>query len=283
ELGAGQTPAAPLAPAAATSELVEATSALGEGPSALRSWTELARMVRTYRYGVMEAHLYPFPWGAANAVYHVGTLGLAIIGWLIWLRTKWRSFALLFTGAYASMLLVAPVWAGRYVWLVHPVLAMGLVSGLSWAVGFLRPGVSPGRRAFVGGLLISGLVAGATWSAAARSLAARPPDADAWRSIGSALQSEDPRARVASNRPRKLTWYSGVPAMGVVPRRPGVWLAEMERLGVSHVVIDTSVADRWLPGIRDSLATYPEYFPRLRSIDVLVVHGVRQPEGSPTP
>ena len=201
-----------------------------------------SRFVR-YRFGVTEALLYPFPSNLANDIYHVLALFVACVGLWLWVRHRPFAFSTVFALATVAMLAVVPVWQPRYLWVLTPFVAYGFLSGLDhlWSrVAARRSDAVPNGRggASAAQRIALGLIVLAVVTAVSSPREVLPSERGSWEAVSETLRAL-PRApaQVASNRPRKVTWHTGIPAMSIVRRDLTVFLEEAQRLGVSHVVL----------------------------------------------
>lgn len=204
---------------------------LGAGPARLGALGRIAHNLPLYRYSVLEALLYPFP-GTAGRVYHVVALLLVTLGAGLWLRSGYRSFLAAFTLMTAGFLALAPVADGRYLWVLYPMIGLGLVRGIRWVAARLwarRPGEIVLAVVFVLILLSAGV-------RAARPVPeyAAEPKAVLWSWAGDVVREDADSVRVASNRPRHLAWYADVPAAFLSPRDT----ADLAGLRPTHLVFD---------------------------------------------
>lgn len=230
----------------------------------------------TYRFAVSEAFLYPFPFKPANQLYHVAALLLAIGGLWGWLRREWTRLGVVFGAGTCAMLLVLPVWASRYAWILTPFVCFGLVRALS--VGFARlPRLTVLRAGSLACVCALGLAGLATLDLAQARDRGLSNDAADWRALGSALGSGPDATvlRAASNRPRMLAWYTGIPATGLPNVDLNVFLEEARRLDLSIVMVSTLRSrepefQRWLDWRRD----HPSAFIPLYQVGGLEVYSI---------
>ncbi len=242
------------------------------------SLSRVPSKIARYRFALSEAYLYPFPVPVLNRIYHVAALGLTVVGLWGWLRGRWSRFGVLFAGMTCLMLVVIPVWVQRYAWVLTPFACYGFVLGVAAVWGRLSRG---SRLAVPTAAAASVVVVVATLAVAdsARASGARPDYAESdWRAIGAALEvSSAPPIRVASNRPRVLTWYTRLPAAALPDRELDVFLSEIERLDLTHVVITRHTEDDRL---RDRLEQWsserPELFRQVAEIGVLTAYVIER-------
>jgi hypothetical protein len=220
--------------------------------------------VPAYRYTIFSAHLYPFPWDRANDLYHVLAAVLMLVGLTIWGRDAFRRYAVAFCGGYVALLMVVPVIAGRYMWVVYPIFAFGLVRGLTWVAGLLRPSSQADARARLA--LAAAAVLAVLNVAWAERPAARGPAFTALPEVQqlfgalTTLAAEQP-VRVAFVRPQVLALQTGIPSMPTFRATPEVVTAELDRLCITHVVLgDLDLAPRTDAAFRETVRTYPDSF-----------------------
>ncbi len=235
-----------------------------------------SKLVR-YRFALSEAYLYPFPGRTLNQVYHVLAAGLTVVGLWHWARGGWKRFGVCFAVMTGAMLMLIPVWVQRYAWVLVPFACYGLVRGAALAAGRV-----PGRSAAFPARAAATLVAVVVTLAVADEMRRPGPrleyaESD-WRAMGAALRiSGSSQIRVASNRPRVLTWYTRLPAAALPNRDLDVFLAEVERLDLTHVVItghtiDDRLRDHWDDWTRER----PDLFRRVAEIGVLTAYVIER-------
>jgi hypothetical protein len=216
------------------------TSQISLRPS--RLWRGLLPMVEAYTGSAVGSHLYPLPWDVGNDIFHAASLSLAVLGIVTWTRTSWRTAAWLFTAAYLLTLLMAFNRAGRYLIPLFPVLIFGFLHGIRVVVGAIRREWADVRTsayaAACGGLVAFPALLVLTVQEPRRGGYLHETD-DA-RALFAYLTTAPDAAmsRVVFVQPRVLAWATGIPAMvtpGVAPR---LVLPEMERQGITHVVLD---------------------------------------------
>jgi len=211
--------------------------------------------ILSYRFALSDAFLYPFPIRLANQIYHLVALGLTPIGlWALW-RPAWRSYGLSVVVMTCGMLLAAPVWDARYALVLSPFLCYGFLRGIAEVLGRFgeRSGARSMRYATVVAVVVSVL---ASVDAARSPNTLVVPTDDEWRQIAAAVTASvsasvsGVEARAASNQPRVFTWLTRIPAAGLANVDLERFLAEVDRLGLTHVVISRAtlaepVADRF--------------------------------------
>lgn len=199
----------------------------------------LARLT-TYRFAVSNAFLYPFPFGWANGLYHISGLAMALVGIWGWLSRDWTRFGVVFGAGTFAMLLILPVWVPRYAWVLTPFACYGLVRGISL---ILQRGVGTTvtRASAMASTCALVLAVLAVVDLSGSRPAGLADDTQDWKALGPILAntSDVHEVRAASNRPRMLAWYTGVPAMGLPYASLDIFLEEARRLDVSRVVVST--------------------------------------------
>lgn len=208
-----------------------------------------------YRLAFLQALLYPLPWNLANDVYHLLSGGLVMLGLAAWLLNAYRKFLPIFAVAYVVMLLTAGPQTGRYLWVLAPVIAFGLLNGVGLTWQWVRERVPAAQglassHAVVGvaGLLAILTVTAGPEETASPGLTERPEAQQLFAFFDPALH--DSRPRVVFVKPRVLAWETGVAAMASFRGPPPVLLREWQRRAITHVVIGSyeldSVADEAL-------------------------------------
>lgn len=206
--------------------------------------SRLAARLATYRHAISETYLYPFPIQTANRIYHLLAVPFTLLGLWGWVRPRWTRFGVLYGALTLGMLMTLPVWTGRYAWVLTPFICYGLVRGVAVAgrrfVGW-RPAASV-RWGVAAGLTIAILAASNVAFQPSRAIES---DAEDWRAMGRFLTGETPRdsLRAASNRPRVMTWYTRIPAAGLPIGSLDVFLADVQRLAVTRVVVSRQVSE----------------------------------------
>lgn len=199
----------------------------------------LSELVRTYRLALTTGALYPFGSNIANDVYHVLVAIPLVVGGGLFLRRQFKSVLACFVLAYATVLLVSPVREPRYAWPLIPLVMVFITQGLSWmGARFLPANLKPAIPR-----LILVMVAAVTIGAAVQ-LARKParpsllgdPDTMAlfdWVRVN----SDTAKMRVVFTNPRVLTLETDVPAMGIPFGDANEVIAELDRKGITHVVV----------------------------------------------
>lgn len=248
----------------------------------------LPAAILLYGRGAAEAHLYPLPWNVANDLFHVGSLSLAAIGLIRWTATSWRSGAWLFAAVYLVLLLVVWNRSARYLVPLYPILVFGFLYGVQIALGVVRRGMQELRAR----RLAAGTGIGVSAAALALLLASEPrrggylwelPDA---RAAFTHLTAEGPleQTRVAFIQPRVLSWSTGLSAMTIPGVGPEPMMAELDRLDITHVVLDHIGLE---PGrtarLRETVAAFGCRFERSLLNDSFEVYRVLPPCPADTP
>jgi hypothetical protein len=216
--------------------------------------------LETYVYGLGQTLLYPFTANLANDLYHVAAAALLAAGLWLWLRARPLPFVACFAAAYGAMLLAIPTRAERYLWVLYPLIAYGLLAGLR---ALLAVRLVPRRAA-----------AGAVAAGCLLVAIALPPRLRAPREAGLEEHPDVQRlfarlAEVAARqpvralffKPRNLTWATRIPAMGPFVAPAPVVLEELQRQGITHVVVgDLGVHPERQAALGRALAAEPGSF-----------------------
>src|SRR5205814_1431267 len=80
---------------------------------------------------LLDALLYPLSRSSPNDVYHIVAGVLALVGVWAFARREWRSYLFCFCVSYAAVLFIAPAAEPRYWWLLDPLFAWLMLSGLA--------------------------------------------------------------------------------------------------------------------------------------------------------
>lgn len=204
-----------------------------------RPWIEgVPQRIRTYGAAVLDAQLYPFPSKQLNHAYHAATLALLGIGAIGAIRTYWRSFAGLFTGAYIAMLFAIPVVDRRYLYPLIPVVVVLTLRGLLLCLRWVRPSLPEPRRALIVGVaatVVALFASVSQWRPVQPNGLAVHADAIALferlRPLGAS------GARLLTIKPRVFTLESGLPAMALFSAAPAQVVRELCAQGITHVVV----------------------------------------------
>ena len=198
--------------------------------------------LRSYRWAVVESHLYPFPWAAANDVFHVVTGILMLIGLASWLRNSWATFGAIFAVVYVAMLLLLPISQERYLWPLFPFLVFGVLNGIRV---LLAGPLLRSRRAAAFALLAEVVLVP---PAMLRVIAApRQPGLMETAEVLQVVQSvrassAGPPARVIFYKPRSFAWTTGIPAMGAIGGSRECLISEFARGRITHVIMGSMTA-----------------------------------------
>lgn len=208
-----------------------------------------------YRLALFESQLYPFPWDSWNDAYHLVAAFLTLVGVGAWARRDWNRLPFIFTGAYVSFLLLAPVVNVRYAWPLFPVLAYVLLRGVQvivCALGGGRARAEVRRGVAAGAVLLSTLAVGVH--------VAEPHDArlvgdEALQEVFGVLARIDAESRVRAvyQKPRLLAWGAGVEAMAPIGIPNGRMEEVLESRGITHVVVETGGPGRPPPKVLQKL------------------------------
>jgi hypothetical protein len=204
--------------------------------------------VWTYRWSLLQSHLYPMPWDLMNDVYHAVTLVLMVVGLVTWLlRGRLRSFLEIFALGYFAMLLVAWVASDRYLWPLYPVAVFGLLNGALLVVRGARRAWSEARRVrvVVATATVVALLAMVMSLRAPRplSLLDQPAVRELFDRVRALEKTGSPR--IAFSNARVLAWETGVHAMPLMDVNAARSVAEFRRLGITHVIVGDAGLDSW--------------------------------------
>lgn len=200
-----------------------------------RLWERLPGL----RLPVSKALLYPFPWGAANAAYHVVGAGLIGVGVAAFARRHGARCSLLFAAGYIIMLMLSPAGLGtRYLWPVYPLIVYGFLRGLTAVAQLGMRGKTP---------VAPGALAGGTAVVLALAVVPQhigePPPAGDLRAAREeafgwvrAAAAQEP-VRVVMPKPQILAWETGVPAMAPIQGTADETLGELCARGITHLVL----------------------------------------------
>jgi hypothetical protein len=176
---------------------------------------------------------------------------------------------------YVIVLFISPVREGRYFWPLVPITSAMIASGLLWLGARFAPvAARPSFPKFVLGFL--GLVTvGAAWNLsrmpARPSLFSDPNTVSLFDWLRTT--SDSTRMRVVFTNPRVLTLETDIPAMGIPFGDPPEVVAELDRKGITHVIVPrdhiTRNSERNLISV---VGAKPEFFPTVFSNPSHVVH-----------
>jgi hypothetical protein len=196
-------------------------------------------MARVYKSAVFDGQLYPFGQPLLNDVYHLIASVAALAGSLALLWRYRRSLLAATAVAYAVMLLASPVSDGRYAWPLYPLLAAGLIVGITTASRAVARAIPwfPRPALLSAAVLVAILLLG-TWQESRtrppRPLYALPQAIELFTWIKEQNAREPMRALFVN--PRLLALETGVPAMGALGVSPSHQLEAMRERHISHVI-----------------------------------------------
>ncbi|MFN8583374.1 MAG: hypothetical protein U0163_20655 [Gemmatimonadaceae bacterium] len=228
-----------LQPGAATSPGINSLSAIP-------NWIRFA--AKLYKVAILEIELYPVSSNTLRDAYHLvaSVCMLAGMTWLVW--TMRRSLVVALGVSYVLMLVIVPVAEPRYLWPFFPVLAAGLVVGVTGAATVLLRVPRHSRadawtRASMAAAVALVVVCGA---ALARSLTRPAPKSNLAtpqaRDLFDWLRAQNASApvRVVYGNPRVIVLEAGVSAMGNVARSPAGHLAAYRDVRITHLIVDAT-------------------------------------------
>lgn len=195
--------------------------------------------LRTYSLAVLGVHLYPFPWDRANDVYHLGTLFLAAVGLLVWLRRSWNTYLALVTASTVAMVVTIPTRDGRYLWPIAPVIVFVTLLG---AATVLRrvfrswPEVRANTVAVVTGTLLALSATIVEWTPVQPTGITTVPEVQELYAHLEATAAREP-VRVMVFRPRILTLKTGIPAMPLFTAPAAAVVPELCTQRITHAVL----------------------------------------------
>jgi hypothetical protein len=189
-----------------------------------------------YRMSLHYATLYPFPYDAANNVYHALAALLAALGLVALYRRMRGGFLAWFVGFYVVLLVVAPVASSRYTILLQPLITALFLQGLVVLAGRLR--IEAARAGWMVLALATLLAAGAVPQSLERQPALSDlPDARALFDRIRADARATPRMRVMFAQAIVLTEQTGVSAMPQFFAPSDTIVAVIQRRCLTHVVV----------------------------------------------
>ena len=216
--------------------------------------------IKFYRLTVFHSHLYPFPVDRANDAFHALSVALMGIGLFVWARRSWRTMLFMFAVVYAAMLMVIPAHQHRYAWPLFPLLVFGLLEGIRTALAQLKPlqaqtRFTPTRIALAAAALIA---AGQSMRVPGTGEHRSPNEPASIRRVYAKLleMKQYESMRVTFVKPRSLAWETGVPAMGPFTAPVDRSIKELQRKGITHIIVVTKVKE----GIAGLPAARPDLF-----------------------
>lgn len=224
----------------------------------------LENMVEVYRLAVFDAELYPFGSDALNDAYHVFA-SIAVVAGVAALLWRLRHSMLTATVImYVALLLASPVINARYLWPLYPVIAAGLVLGVSAACGVVARRVSwfP-RRPLATAALLTIVLLGAYWR---ESRVPAPPSIEkrpATLALVEWLRTTHQRTpmRVLAPNPRRLTLATRIPAMSALIVPPSTHLQAMLDERLTHLIWHPGAAEECRARLANELPTiFPDRF-----------------------
>ncbi|MEX2049018.1 MAG: hypothetical protein WEB90_05530 [Gemmatimonadota bacterium] len=224
-------------------------------------WRAVPSAWQTYSLSAVEAHLYPFPWNPANDLFHVVTLSVTAVGLSAWTRTSWRSATWMFTAMYLLLLVVAFNRAGRYLMPLFPVLIFGLLHGGRVLVNaLLKTWTSARASTWVAGsgavVALAALIVMCVETPRTGGYLHEVPEATAL--FAHLSDQPEGETRVAFTEPRVLSWRTGVPATAMFNGPAAESIAELDRLGITHVVLNRiGLEGGRVASMRTTIAAYP--------------------------
>lgn len=227
--------------------------------------------LKTIRFSVLEAFLYPFPSNLANDIYHVVALPIAGVGAWSLARANPRRFAFLFAISTVGMLLVLPTRSTRYWWPLAPLQALALMHGVDVLLR-RRPAVSRWATGAVASLVfISGAVS--SRYEPATPLFERSDIIELVARLRAESRLEPARAVIFS--PRTFTWHTGIPAMGMFDADPDETLAELHDKRIGFVFLGPlGQSSPGAQSVARAISQRPESFHRIATAGELELYRV---------
>jgi hypothetical protein len=199
----------------------------------------LAHIAKVYRLAVFDAELYPFASNAPSDVYHaIASLAL-LVGVVALLWRRWRTMLATTVVMYSALLVASPAVDARYLWPLYPVLAAGLVLGVSAVGRFLAQRVAWFPRSPLPSV---GALAAIAIAGFLQEFSQPTPEAINYQPEARALQAwlreAQQRApmRLLYSNPRVLTLETRVPAMPALIVPPNKQLQAMREEGITHLI-----------------------------------------------
>jgi len=185
---------------------------------------------------VFDLQVYPVTGKLGNQVYHVLASLVMALGLLRWLGRGWRSFALLFMGAYVAMLVLLNFSVPRYMWPFAPGVSFAIWEGgrtlQGWAPTRMR-GVLPASAVLL--VLVSVFT---ILRSPPPSPLQQVPEVQRVFDIVERERESTPDMRVAFFKARAMVWATDVPTAALFGHaHDEVVLAEVDSLGITHVVV----------------------------------------------
>jgi len=199
----------------------------------------IGNVFRIYPLGALGAQLYPFGGDLPNDIYHVVASVIMGIGALALLWRYRRTMLTSLVVMYSLLLVASPAINDRYLWPLLPVLAGGLVVGVStvWRSAVTRMG-----RPSLAPVLTTATFALIAIGSLAREMRVPAPPSDHRQPERLALfdwlrqKHQRERIRVVYSNPRVLTLETRVPAMPAIFARPSHHLSAMYDRKITHMV-----------------------------------------------
>jgi hypothetical protein len=227
-------------------------SVLALNPTRIVKWLQETQWglehLEFYRLTVFYSHLYPLPSDVANRVFHAISVVLMLIGLVAWTRRAWHSMLFLFAISYCVLLLIIPAHQHRYLWPLFPLLVFGLLEGVRTVVEWSRnrsgstKGIEAARVALIAAALVAcGQALRLPGTGDHREGAEPASVRRVYAKLREMKQNES--LRVTFVKPRSLAWETGVPAMGPFTAPVDRSIKELQRKGITHIIVVTKVKE----------------------------------------
>ncbi len=207
---------------------------------------------------VFESQLLELPASTPHLPAHLIATALMVLGGILWLRRRPRSFLTVFAVAYFIMLLLTPVRDDRYFWPILPLLAFGLLSGVQAVAARVT---SAGRATAVAMAVALVLAASACVTVSRSPRPGRLQDEPATRDLFAYLRriGAHERLRVIFAKPRTIAWELKVPAMGTFEAPVELAYQEFCARRMSHLILGGGTLKFEAP-LRALVAAHPREF-----------------------
>jgi hypothetical protein len=207
----------------------------------------VAGNIVTYRDALETALLFPAPWPMVNHVYHAAMFACLIVGVLRLFKAWWNSFTALVLFFYGGLLLSYWYSVSRYALPLFPIALVACGVGAD-ALLALTPLTKRGRHATLIALCV--IVTGMSTVRQLREPAPLTFEATDSQQLFDWIERCASSGHVMFVNPRVLVLRTGVPAMPPLNASDSVIAGEMNRLGITHVILGTPYADAAIESMR---------------------------------
>lgn len=240
-----------------------------------------------YPFAILDLFLYPFPWNHVNDAYHVAVAGLAVIGFIGWVRHAATRLLTAFLILYVGMLLVLPMQDTRYLMPLAPLALYSAVAGAAavarWVARRARREMSDERARRVAVAAFTAIALVTLGHEISRPAPSVLMDGPGVRPLFARLRAEHSRTplRVLFMNPRVLTWETGIPAMGFFRASADTTIAELRDRRITHVVVGDLGTDKSrAESIRAAVVARPELFRPLFTEGAFTVYAFALPRAA---